>query len=465
MSISPTSSSHRFSPAASSTPPPPEGSETSETSETSEIMKVSHNRLKKLMLKSLLNFFEPGQEDEKKLTKGLKRTATKLASVAIHYRKTETQNIRLSKRLSELPYTFRFRKKANGKMTFFIEREKETLVGEGGFKTVKLCHRIDIDPDLNFKEKQYTVQKIKPYKTNHRRNERRVRTFISASTIFDEIYKEHKTNHNREPSHIGPKFILESYVSKNKYNRVEIFQPYVPYTLESQNLTTVQKLKILVDTADGLSKMHLNGYVHRDVKTSNISVDADGTGYINDFDLVTLHGSKKPSKSYYAWDHLAESGAITYNCDVYGLAFSAVEAFLPNFFNIIPESTDDKEVIYKSLQSHGATQLLINSLGCTPIHPNFDIFHQWFHSEGIKSPADIEVKLEELFPIERKIVEIFVREFFQSMVLEQEFQTLSCDLSTAHLTTQGLCEIAMKKITLTSAESLKSKFQTLLSSI
>lgn len=463
MSVSPISSSSRFSPAASSTPPSPR-----EGTEIPKIQTVSHKSLKIAIFKSLKNhseFFKSEKVEENPTTKQLKKTATVLAKVIILHREKSSENVRMSKSLTHLPFTFRFRKKTNGKITFFVEGGNSTQLGEGSFKKVKKCFRVDIDKKLNLKVKLYTVQKIKPNKEDLNSNNTKLETIKDSILIFREIYKDHKEYNSHKPSHIGPKMILESYTEQNKYERLEIFQPYMESTLQDRTLSTSQKLKILIDVADGISRVHQKGYVHRDVKKPNISVDADKTGYLNDFDLVTPDGGEGEPRTYKAWDHLAEAGTFRSNCDIYGLAFAAVDAILPNFFQLIPEGYKSKTVLDEWLQNLGETQLLLNALENAPQHPNYDDFDEWVESNPNKTLQDVENKLDELFFIEKKIVEIFVREFNNSKRLAEKIRTFTTHLRYSHLSSSDIWENVRITEILTTAEGLKKEFQELLESI
>lgn len=463
MSVSPISSSSRFSPAASSTPPSPR-----EGTEIPKIQTVSHKSLKIAIFKSLKNhseFFKSEKVEENPTTEALKNTATVLAQVIILHRKKSSENVRMSKSLTHLPFTFRFRKKTNGKITFFVEGGNSTQLGEGSFKKVKKCFRVDIDKKLNLKVKLYTVQKIKPNKEDLNSNNTKLETIKDSILIFREIYKDHKEYNSHKPSHIGPKMILESYTEQNKYERLEIFQPYMESTLQDRTLSTSQKLKILIDVADGISRVHQKGYVHRDVKKPNISVDADKTGYLNDFDLVILDGDERNPRPYYAWDHLAEAGTFTRNCDIYGLAFAAVDAILPNFFQLIPEGYNSKTIMDECLQTPGVTKLLLNALGNAPQHPNYNLFDAWAELNPNKTPQDVVNKLDELFFIEKKILEIFVREFKQSKSLEELVRILTDDPRYKGLSPSYIRQIAIDAQNLTTAKMLKKEFQALLESI
>jgi len=57
---------------------------------------------------------------------------------------------------------------------------------------------------------------------------------------------------------------------------------------ENNNLTLKQKVKIMLDVAEGLEKIHEFGIIHRDIKAANIALDKEITGDETDFTAKIL---------------------------------------------------------------------------------------------------------------------------------------------------------------------------------
>lgn len=58
-----------------------------------------------------------------------------------------------------------------------------------------------------------------------------------------------------------------------------------------RQLTTLQKIDIIIDVLSGLSYAHKRGIVHRDIKPANIRIDEDGRARIMDFGIAHLSSS------------------------------------------------------------------------------------------------------------------------------------------------------------------------------
>ena len=63
-----------------------------------------------------------------------------------------------------------------------------------------------------------------------------------------------------------------------------------------ETLSVGEIITIAIEIAEGLSKAHQLGIVHRDIKTSNIVLDMDGHPKILDFGLATITGQEKLTK-------------------------------------------------------------------------------------------------------------------------------------------------------------------------
>lgn len=102
-------------------------------------------------------------------------------------------------------------------------------------------------------------------------------------------------------------------------------------------LTLKQRIKILLDTAEGLNSIHKNSMMHRDIKAANIGLDKVIKGDELDFTAKIFDfGTAKDSESKGASTHVAgtvkymapeQSGgqAYTNKVDIYAFAILAFE--------------------------------------------------------------------------------------------------------------------------------------------
>lgn len=376
---------------------------------------------------------------------------------------TGIPEIRFSKQTTGLPFTFRFRKKQNGTKVLLIYGRK--VIGKGGFKIVKNALRIDINSTNQCVADKYVIQRIKKEKLHH------IELVVKSIELFKQIKKHHKESPTNERLKVGPKMRYDEYRTKKWVSRLEIFQPCVAGSLRQLNrLTPKDKLNVLIDVADGLNQIHFAGFVHRDVKAANIFFCAKEDekpreGYLGDVDLLFPNGvweKKRSPTSYYVWDHLAEASIFTSNCDVYGLAFAAVVAFLPRFYASI-QNCGKKHKLGKALEQPINT-LLLNALAMeTPFRPEYSSFIEWAQSGDPKTSEEMDLKLRELFPIEFRLLELFVREFNLSVLFRDKVLPYPNEQDERALY-QILKSLALE-LNLSTPVSLKREFVEILSQV
>jgi formylglycine-generating enzyme required for sulfatase activity len=92
-------------------------------------------------------------------------------------------------------------------------------------------------------------------------------------------------------------------------------------------------LVALACVLDGLAHAHAHGVVHRDVKPDNILLDADGRGYLTDFDLAhardSTHGTRTGGMGtfvYAAPEQLRDAKSVDARADVYGVGMCLIFA-------------------------------------------------------------------------------------------------------------------------------------------
>ncbi|MEO6654117.1 MAG: protein kinase [Ilumatobacteraceae bacterium] len=111
-------------------------------------------------------------------------------------------------------------------------------------------------------------------------------------------------------------------------------RPLSELLIEQPALSTVTKLSILDQAAQGLHAAHEAGVVHRDVKPGNLMVRDDGVVKVTDFGIaraltsapLTEHGQMLGTPAYVSPEQ-ATGGQVTRASDIYSLAVVAYEMF------------------------------------------------------------------------------------------------------------------------------------------
>ncbi|XP_045805416.1 probable receptor-like protein kinase At1g80640 isoform X2 [Trifolium pratense] len=105
---------------------------------------------------------------------------------------------------------------------------------------------------------------------------------------------------------------------------------------QGSRLTWYMRMKIALDTARGLEYLHEHCYppvIHRDMKSSNILLDANFNAKLSDFGLAIIDGSQKKNMKlsgtlgYVAPEYLLD-GKLTDKSDVYGYGVVLLELLL-----------------------------------------------------------------------------------------------------------------------------------------
>lgn len=380
---------------------------------------------------------------------------------AVDLMESGTPEERFCKDTTGLPFTFRIRRKKNGLKTLFIYGNTE--ICHGGFKIIYSALRIDLDNENVCKVQDYVIQQLKVERMDQNQN------IIDSFEAFKRIKRHHQRHGNGERLKVGPKMRLYHYSSPNwRSPLLEISQPRMEGDLLAMtHLPPHEKLNALIDVAEGLLQIHRAGYVHADVKIPNIFIsgkngDRPREGYLSDMDMIRPIGSSESVRirqPYFAWDHLREYSIYTKNCDIYGLAFSAVDAFLPKFMELLGEG--DSKSLIKEAFTKPVGVALINALQCeSPRRPEYLTFSSWFESQEDKTIEEIEAKLHELFPIEFQLLNLFAQEFNSSaLYYDRVLLRLSAEGEGALL---QIIESEAINLNLSSAESLKNEFVAIL---
>jgi serine/threonine protein kinase len=159
------------------------------------------------------------------------------------------------------------------------------------------------------------------------------------------------------------------------------------------SLSFVQKIKIALDISLVLEQMHEKGYVHRDLKMSNILLSLNAqknlTAILNDWDLTSAFGRDGCIDATYPyWPTCARLGWALPVCDCYGLAIMLGEILFGNPFYSLAANP---------------MQLLDNSLGS----PFTKIVEKTIFEHAKKEIPEFSNKLDEINLSQRKICDLF----------------------------------------------------------
>lgn len=105
--------------------------------------------------------------------------------------------------------------------------------------------------------------------------------------------------------------------------------------INSKSVATVDLAALIRELAVGLSFLHEQGVVHRDLKPDNVLIDGNGRAYISDFGLaalverdttsLTMTGKFLGTRHYAAPEQIEDAKHADYRADLYALAIICYE--------------------------------------------------------------------------------------------------------------------------------------------
>lgn len=140
--------------------------------------------------------------------------------------------------------------------------------------------------------------------------------------------------------------------------------------VKSGELSKDEIITIILQTGEALHFAHENGFIHRDVKPSNILLTAEGTPKLTDFDLVrafdttggTQTGGMLGTIVYASPELMGNPQNAGVEADVYGLGMTTIFAFYgqdlpleiirmaPDFIDSLDTSPKIRKVLKKAIQ-------------------------------------------------------------------------------------------------------------------
>lgn len=148
-------------------------------------------------------------------------------------------------------------------------------------------------------------------------------------------------------------------------------------------------LNIFVDVVNSLVDLHEKGYVHRDLKNSNVFlkvIERKIEGYIGDFDFAQKIGTSDTMESYPYWDVFSRCGLVFPSTDNFALVISLAEALVPGFYQHgfhIDQQLLLKDDNFVKFKAYAITSHITEKLNALTIHPVWQVLMSAVHQYNI----------------------------------------------------------------------------------
>lgn len=164
------------------------------------------------------------------------------------------------------------------------------------------------------------------YEATHIASGRRVALKVAAAaTVLRDIHREAGSIAALDHPHVVR--VYESGATKGlRFLAMELIDGgTLQDRLHLADLTVERAMRILTEIASALDAAHLAGFVHRDVKPSNILIDRSGISYLADFGLAQSRDDAVLADVFvgtaaYAAPEQFRGDPVTSACDTYALA-------------------------------------------------------------------------------------------------------------------------------------------------
>jgi len=179
----------------------------------------------------------------------------------------------------------------------------------GGMGEILICTDTNLDRDVAIK----FIQNV----TDQRR-------------LFDEIAALQKIRSKNVVQ------IFDVFVNEGSTRRIGIVQEYIPgedlmSLTGKETLSKDQYLKVLYQIASGISDIHTQGLIHRDIKPNNMKFDGENILKIFDFGLARFTGKNDSTQGFigtqgFAAPELYQSGFVSFTkaVDTYAFGVTAL---------------------------------------------------------------------------------------------------------------------------------------------
>ncbi|MBD1937374.1 serine/threonine-protein kinase [Microcoleus sp. FACHB-68] len=181
----------------------------------------------------------------------------------------------------------------------------------GGMGEILICTDTNLDRDVAIK----FIQDV----TDQRR-------------LFDEIAALQKIRSKNVVQ------IFDVFVNEGSTRRIGIVQEYIPgedlmSLTGKETLSKDQYLKVLYQIASGISDIHTQGLIHRDIKPNNMKFDGENILKIFDFGLARFTGKNDSTLGFcgtpgFAAPELYQSGFVSFTKAVDTYAFGVTALYL-----------------------------------------------------------------------------------------------------------------------------------------
>ncbi len=228
-------------------------------------------------------------------------------------------------------------------------------LGKGGMSYVFKAKRRDVEPQKLVAIKIFSPKSYSPQLLEHFISEQKILSELNHANIVDMLHGGKAED--------GATYLV-----------MELIDEALPINKYGQNLTTKEKINLILQCAQALAYSHANLIIHRDLKPDNILIDKTGQLKIVDFGIAKLINNTRATDKTtimaltpsYAAPEQVNSEKISTKTDIFSLAVVAVELlygkkFLPKD-RLIKSCEKDEQAISVTLKSLNIDKDLKNIL-------------------------------------------------------------------------------------------------------